>query len=163
MFYADARERIKSGDLLAWTHTGWGSWTAIKMQIVRIFTRSEYSHVGIAWTVAGRVFVLEASTGGVRIYPLSEKPSFWWVSLPELRIGAEEYALSKVGERYSYWQAITGFLKTLKPGADRSWQCAEYALAVLRENGLNMGEATTPAKLMKALLTDNYDMKWVEV
>jgi len=60
MKYSEVRDTIKSGDLLAWSHRGWRTWYDIKIQAVRFFTQSEFSHVGVAWAVGGRVFVLEA-------------------------------------------------------------------------------------------------------
>ena len=70
--YSEYRDQIKSGDLLAWSHRGFRSWHDFKVQAVRLFTQSEYSHVGIAWVVGGRVFVIEAVEPRVRIFPLSK-------------------------------------------------------------------------------------------
>ena len=53
MKYINFRENIVSGDLLAWTHHGWNSWYNFQIQMVRAFTQSEYSHVGIAWCTGG--------------------------------------------------------------------------------------------------------------
>jgi hypothetical protein len=63
MKYEAAREKVKSGDLLAWSHRGWRSWYDIQIQLVRFFTQSEYSHVGIAWVVGGRVHIPAIKAG----------------------------------------------------------------------------------------------------
>ena len=82
--YANIRQHIKSGDLLAWSHRApwWASLRDCKIALVRLFTRSEYCHVGIAWVLGGRVFVIEAVKPEVRIYPLSKLAPFYWVQVP---------------------------------------------------------------------------------
>lgn len=151
MRYDEARDEIRSGDLLAWSHRGWGSWYDFQIQAVRIFTQSEYSHVGIAWVIAGRVFVLEAVGGGVRIMPLSALLPCYW-----LRLGAtwtpaaEAAALGEVGKPYSKLQAIAAFLGRLRAGADGKWQCAEYGWWVLQKLGIDLGETYTPARMVLA-------------
>src|SRR3990167_457790 len=98
MKYAEVREHLKSGDLLAWSHRGWGSWYDFQIQMVRMFTRSEYCHVGIAWVVSERVFVLEAVSTGVRIFPLSRELPFYWVPLRSAwEDEVDAWALKQVG------------------------------------------------------------------
>ena len=119
MKYTDAREHLKSGDLLAWSHDRWRSWYDIKIQLVRMFTRSEYCHVGVCWCVGGRVFVLEAVSDGVRIFPLSRLLPFYWVPLSAAwEDEVEAWALRQVGERYSQWLAVVAGLGLLKVGVD---------------------------------------------
>lgn len=147
MDYKTARPLIQPGDIIAFTHEGWNSWSDIESQIVRMFTRSEYSHVGIAWPIAGRVMILEAVVPMIRIYPLSKLLPFYWVSHKNrLTPEAEEYALSRVGEEYSKMEAIKGFLG--KTRSDNRWQCAEYAKAVLREAGCAYLGKDTPSALV---------------
>jgi hypothetical protein len=128
--YADARSKIKSGDVLAWSHLGWGSWYAIQIQLVRIFTRSEYSHVGIAWCVGERVFVLEAVTAGVRIFPLSKSLPFFLLPWRRLTDDQLVFALDKIAQRYSKIEAIKAFFG-VNDKTDLEWQCAEYVASVL--------------------------------
>lgn len=150
MKYANYRDNIKSGDLLAWSHRGFGSWYDLQVQAVRFFTRSEYSHVGVAWVFGGRVFVLESVTGGVRIFPLSRLLPCYHVALPvNWTTDAEEFALSKLGQPYSKWQAILGGLKALRPGEDAQWQCAEYAFEVIEQAGVTLGATVTPSALVE--------------
>lgn len=131
MDYASARPQIKSGDVLAWTHRGWKSFHDLQVQIVRIFTRSEYSHVGISWCVGDRVLVLEAVSSGVRLMPLSMSLPCYWIPLGVWSEGIEKRALSQLGKPYSRWQAVLGGLGRLRIGADEFWQCAEYVAATL--------------------------------
>lgn len=153
MKYTTARPRIRSGDLIAQSHKGWGSIYDCTIQLVRIFTRSEYCHVGVAWVIGGRVMVLEAVTAGVQISPLSRKLPFYWIPL-RLRWnqGVEQFALERWGEPYSKWQAAMAGLGLLKSGADRTWQCAEYVQAVLKKAGAPLPGQPTPSILVEAAL-----------
>jgi hypothetical protein len=149
MSYTIHRPSIRSGDLLAWTHRGLHSWYDLEVQLVRLFTRSEYSHVGLAWVVADRVLVLEAVRPKIRIYPLSLLlPCYWLERMWDWSEGDLEFALSKVGERYSRWEAVKSFFGHVAPGLDARWQCAEYAAAVLEREGLRA--EPTPSELVRA-------------
>lgn len=151
MLYSEVRPAIETGDLLAWRHEGWGSLYDLQIQIVRMATRSEYSHVGLAWKVGGRLFCLEAVGSGIRIMPLSLLGDFYFIPmLIEEDKFAIEFALSKVGEKYSKWQAITSFFGKVKE--DGRWQCAEYVNRVLEESGFSIGERNlTPSKVVEAV------------
>jgi hypothetical protein len=148
MKYSDIRTNIKSGDLLAFSHAGWKSWHDIKVQAVRIFTKSEYSHVGIAWVTGGRVFCLEAVVPLVRIFPLSKLGDFYHVPMeinwtPDI----EEYAMSIIGEKYSQIQAIESFLDL--DIDDNLWECARYVQAVYEKAGIDISVSATPSNLVK--------------
>ena len=138
MNYKQVRDRIKSGDLLAWSHKSWSSWYDIKVQLVRFFTQSEYCHVGLAWVVAGRVFVIESVIPKVRIVPLSNNLPFYWVPtetpwLPE----TEEFALSQVGVgTYSQLEAVLAQLGKPTPESNGKWECAKFVNALLTMDGL---------------------------
>lgn len=153
MNYSAARKKIQSGDLLAWSHRGLGSWYDFKIQMVRAVTQSEYCHVGIAWQIGGRLFVLEAVLTGVRIFPLSRMLPFYWCGVPVTWASeVEDWALRQVGEPYSQWQAIKAALGLLRVGDDNIWQCAEYAQEVLRRGGVNLPGLATPAALVTAAM-----------
>lgn len=149
--YSARRHKIRSGDLLAWSHRGWGSWYDMQIQAVRIFTRSEYCHVGVAWVISGRVFVLEAVGTGVRIMPLSRLLPCYWMPLGAAwSARAEEFAIARVGEPYSKWQAVLAGLQRLTPGDDRIWQCAEFVVVVLDQVGIDLGPDCTPSSVVLA-------------
>ena len=125
MNYEAVRETIRDGDVLAWTHTAspFRSWYDFKVFLVRLFTRSEYSHVGIAVRFGGRAFVLESVTGGIRLMPLSK-------FLPCYLIQDDhpfdvDRAMTVCGEPYGQLEAILGeFGRT---DADNGvWQCSEF-------------------------------------
>lgn len=151
MDYPNARPLIRSGDLLATSHGSWRTWQGIRTNLVRIFTRSTYSHVGTAWVVGGRVFVLEAVKPKIRIFPLSNWGHFYWVDLDaSWRADTEEFALARVGYDYSDLDAIKGFLDCLEPG--KVSQCAAFVIEVLKHDGCNLGQRATPDAVVQAAL-----------
>jgi uncharacterized protein YycO len=163
MIYKEIRNKIRSGDVLAWSHSGVKSWYDLQIFMVRLFTRSEYSHVGIAWVVAGRVFVIEAVSSGVRIYPLSLAGDFYHVSTDvKFDKGSEEVALSKIGEKYSKIDAINAFIGKLKIGEGKSWECAEYVLFVLEECGIKLEAKPIPSDVVFNLLMRGGKLTFVE-
>ena len=152
MNYKEIRLQIKSGDLLSFNHGSWNTISGIKTEIVHMATRSTYSHVGIAWVIANRVFVLEAVEPCLRIFPLSLEGDFYWTPLnaswhPE----TEEYALSKLGINYSEIQAMQAFYEELPP--DSVQQCAAYAREILLKDGINLGSRSTPDAVVLAAQT----------
>lgn len=163
MKYVEVREQIKTGDMLAWSAGSWKNWHDVQVNLVRVFTRSEFSHVGLALVGAGRVFVLEAVGSGVRIFPLSRELPFWWVPRPrEIGAGAVDFAFERVGEAYSKWQAIKAFLGSLTAGEDDRWECAEYVLAVLARDGERLNAAATPAAVMHVVAREWGPIFYVE-
>jgi uncharacterized protein YycO len=154
MKYESIRGSIKSGDLIALPHKGWGSWYDLQIQIVRMAQRSEYSHVGITWVIGERVFVIESVGSGVRIFPLSRLLPAYLLPLPDgvsWNAEAEAFAMEHVGDPYSKLQAMAGFLKSLNIGQDRSWQCAEFVIEVYKRMGLDLKASATPSSLVEAM------------
>ncbi len=146
--YDEIRPDIQSGDLVAWSHRELASWYDVQIQLVRVFTRSEFSHVGTAWRIGGRLFVLESVVGGVRIFPLSRLTPFYWLPmsrpwLPE----AEEFALAHLGEPYSKLECIEAFFEPLTESG--RWQCAKYTRAVQKANGVDLGDRDTPSDIVR--------------
>lgn len=149
MKYRQARPMIRSGDILAWSHRGIKSWRDLKIWFVRLFTRSEYSHVGTAWAVGERVFVIEAVMPMVRIYPLSKLGDFYWLQLGAYwRKSTETLALSYVGDEYSQFQAMVSPFST--PPQDERWQCAELVATIARQDSINLGSVYTPSAVVLA-------------
>jgi hypothetical protein len=145
--YPTYRKEIKSGDILAWSHRGWKSFHDFKIQMVRAFTRSEYSHVGIAWVVGGRVFVIEAIEPCARIYPLSRAGSFYHIPLnADWKPSTEEIALSYIGADYKQLDAVKAFFKPL--GKNSTSECAALVLNILDKDGIDLGNRATPDAVM---------------
>jgi hypothetical protein len=160
MQYTDIRPRIKSGDLLAWSHIGLGSWHDLKIWLVRLFMRSEYSHVGTAWVVGDRVFVIEAVMPLVRIFPLSLLGNFYHLSMDApWKPKTEVLALSLVGHKYSQLQAMQSPFS--KPPADNLWECAELAASIAKSDGIDLGQVYTPSAVILAAQTQGAPMVFV--
>ena len=149
MKYLDIRDQIKSGDVLAWTHRKWGSWYDFQVQMVRFGTQSEYCHVGVAYVVGGRVFVLESVGAGVRMFPLSlELPFYWMPTGVNWNETVLEAAMSKMGQKYSKLDGIKSLWRKIKPGTDDQWQCAEYARFILQSAGININCRNVPGEVI---------------
>lgn len=156
MRYQDARLKIKSGDVIAWTHKSFASFYDLQVQAVRFFTRSEYSHVGIAYVLNGRVFVLEAVSSGVRMVPLSKYQPFFWIPVAShFDEVTEEAAFEKLGEPYSKIEAIKAFFTKLSVGSNGVWECAEYVQYVLLKAGIFVDCKSTPSEVV-AWLQETY-------
>lgn len=160
MNYSEARPTIKSGDLIAYSAGDWKSWHGIKINLIRIFMRSTYSHVGVAWVISGRVFILEAVVPLTRIYPLSKTGNFYLIPLnAEWSINTEEYALSRIGEAYSQWDAIKAYFNPLKKGSVS--ECAAYAREILLRDGIDLGELSRPDTVVQAALDRGCFVKYI--
>lgn len=160
MNYSEARPHIKSGDILAWSHTGWKSWHDIKVQAVRMATRSEYSHVAIAWVVGDRVFALEAVMPCVRIYPLSSLGDFYWIQTEaDWTEEVLEEALAKVGQEYSQWTAVKAFFR--KVVMNGRWECAQYVMFVLAKAGIDLGWRATPDSVVLEAQKLDFPMHYI--
>lgn len=161
MKYQQIRPKIRSGDLLAWGYKSWRTWRDIKIQLVRFFTQSEYSHVGTAWVAGERVFVVEAVVPLVRIYPLSQLGDFYHLPLnAEWGANAERYALENVGMPYSELEAIQAFFKI--PGSNSTFECAELACKIAAADGIDLGSVYTPTAVVEAALIQGATLVYVE-
>ena len=144
--YSDIRSTIRTGDILAWSHTGNKSFYDFKLWLVKLFTKSKFTHVGIAWVVGSRVFILESVSAGVRIYPLSLALPCYLVSKGHLSSEQLTFAISKAGQEYSTIECIKAYFNSNNL-SNSSWQCAEYVCSVL-----NLPCRATPADVVKYLL-----------
>ena len=149
MKYADARPKIKSGDILAWTHKPLRNWYDFQVQLVRVFTKSEYTHVGVAYVDGDREFVLESVSSGIRMKLLSEEVPFFWLPCD---IGwndeVKKAAFSKFGQSYSKWEGILSVWLKLKPGGNNHWECAEYVNFILQQAGYETNIRNIPAEVV---------------
>ena len=152
MDYSDARIDIQSGDLLAWSGHSFFS------RLIKMFTASSMTHVGIAYRLGGRLFVIESIVGrGIRLFPLSRRIPFFWIR-PSNRDYSwnpivEETALKKIGEKYSFKECIRAlFKRRLK--RDAYWQCAEFASYILSLEGYKTNGYNIPHTLVQKMLDE---------
>jgi hypothetical protein len=148
--YVLHRPTIKSGDLLSWPHTAspWRSWYDFKIFWVRVFTRSEYSHVGVAWVFGGRVFAIESVTPLVRIVPLSNLlPCYHTPVTNAWSDAAEAYAMRSIGTaRYSKLDAVWAFFDANNKVDDRL-SCAEFVNRIYDKSCGRLSEVDTPTEV----------------
>ena len=144
------RATIKSGDLLAFSHGNWKTWGGIKTEAVRIFTRSTYSHVGMAYVIGARVFVLEAVKPCIRMYPLSLSGDFYHLPLKQKwNKACERFALACLGIKYSEVTAMEAYIHPLEDG--NVSECAAYVREVFKRMSIDLGDRSTPdAVILKA-------------
>lgn len=155
MKYADVRNSIRSGDLLAWSARKVESLHDLQVQAIRVFDRTEYVHVGVAWVCGGRVWVIESVTPVVRVVPLSNLlPCYHVTTAAKWTKGAEQYAISYVGNknyRYSRWEAVKGFFGATND--ENKWlQCAEFARLVYAALGIDLDGRATPSDVVNGFL-----------
>ena len=166
MKYSDCRDNIKSGDLILLSHKKWGSLYDLQVQAVRLASLTEFSHVGVAVVLGGRVWIAESVTPVVRLVPLSNftDEGFYVVHTDVPMQEAElEFLLSKVGKgKYSKIQAVLAWLGKLKLGADELYECAEYVILARRLSGLDLGERAVPATVAHEALSKGYSMIYVK-
>ncbi len=157
MKYEDARSKIRSGDLLAWSGNSWFS------KLIKWWTKSKFSHVGIAWKANGRLFVIEAMDfKGVRIFPCSKLKPFYWIKTNvKWTFPLAEEAFKLVGDDYSKWGCVRAAFG-LSPRKDDNWQCAEFSAHILRKAGFSIdGKLETPAKLVHEMVSKNLTLNYI--
>lgn len=148
--YDRAGEVIQSGDLLIWSKNTISTISNAVLELIRIATLSDYAHVGIAWKVSGRLFVIEATMPSIHIAPVSALEEFYFLNMGiDFTSEAQDWLLSKVGLKYSIDDALRAMVgKTCE--ADDRWQCAELANKFYKSVGRDFGEAYTPGQLVSA-------------
>jgi hypothetical protein len=165
MKFSEFKNVVRSGDLIALSHQSWASEKDIESQIVRMATRSEFSHVCVALVEDEDVYCIEAIVPHVSITRLEERLSegFYHIPTPDKPMTEEEkqYGLSKVGDGYSKLEAIEGYLDLLKIGYDGLWQCSELTIAMRRLSGLDLGPIATPAKVVEKAMKLGYEMRFI--
>ena len=157
--YPQYRERIKSGDLLAWSGRGFVG------GLVRVATASSWSHVGIAHVMGGRVWIIEAREfAGVQIVPLSSYLDCAWLPTgAKWTESVDNYAIGKIGKvGYSYPLAVEtwglaamGKRKPLNPDASTQI-CSTFAPIILRMAGVPLPDSVmTPAQCVDCVIKLN--------
>jgi len=154
MKYSYAKRRIKSGDILAWSGSSFFSNT------VKVLTKSQYSHIGIAWRVNGKLLIVEALEGkGVRIFPAYRKTPFYFLKRSKFIFTKrmEQKMLSHIGDNYSWFGCVRGWLG-FKTRKDNRFQCAEFVNYIL-----NVGEkCETPVKIVTYLIENGARLYFVK-
>ena len=152
--YKQVRSTIKTGDILAWSHGSWSSWYSAQLNLVRIFTRSEFNHVGVAWVKDGRVYVVEAVVPNIVANPLSDYLPCYHVPINIGNI-TDEIMLEKIGGKYSKWEAIRGFLNKQMLEENNKWQCSKHVQWVHKHVNPDWKQVqSTPSAVVKFALEE---------
>ncbi len=150
--YSKYRDELKTGDLIAFSvdnlKNGINKFYPV---LIELATNSKFYHVGIVWRAEGRVFIIEAHPPKIRIYPLSKKAKFYHIAMHiDWAEEMSTFLLDKIGEDYSYTEAILAFLSS--PKDDRFWVCSELVKRVYEKIGLGNDFGYTPAANIKKAL-----------
>lgn len=152
--YIDIKSKIKTGDIIAFSTSKFKGLYSFFGFIVRLFTMSEYNHVGIAWVINGRCFLIEAQVPEVKITPLSKLGSFYHISLDKKVSQSDiDYLVDKVGEKYSILEAIKSYLKLNNPNDDQ-WICVEFIEYFLNRVNIKTNDLYTPSDVVSFLVKD---------
>mgnify|MGYP001168845010 CR=1 FL=1 len=164
MKYADFRPLIKTGDLLAFSHTAKGTFYDFQIHMVRKATESEFSHVGIAYVANGRVFILEAIGSGVRMFPLSRYLPFYHVTNPiELSEKALNWAFETLGAEYeSKLLMLVKSIVNIKLNDNKRFQCSEYVNGIYAENNQFLTDVDTPSAIVINAISKFGSLSFVE-
>ena len=148
MDYKDYHSNIKSGDLIVFSATKIRTTYDLLSYIVRIFTMSEYNHVGIAWVIGDRNLIVEAQVPEVKISPLKKLGSFYHIPMGiKFTDEALEILLDKVGQKYSYLEAIRAYFKKNDHTND-DWICVDYVKYFYESIGIDIGDVHTPSDVV---------------
>lgn len=151
MKFSQCLPLIKSGDLLAWGSQKSVGFSGFLEKTIRVFTMSEYCHVGVAHVESGKVLVFEAISPSVRLSPLTIDRPFYHIPMSvEWKDGLSNYMLSRLGEPYSFWHAIQAYFG--RPSEDKQWECAQLCTDFYTEAGIILPNAWTPSTLVEAAL-----------
>lgn len=158
MNYKLYRDRIKDGDILLYKGK------SLLSKIIRLLTKSEYSHAGIAVWWNDRLMVLEAVGKGVILTPMSKNLKHykgtvhWFTSKKAIpytkRLNMVQFAQQELGKEYSKWKLIVFGYKLLF-GKDRdkkdkfrktnSLVCSHYVAQIYNYGGLDLTEGVSDA------------------
>ena len=144
MRYCCSRHRIQSGDIILWTGRGMPS------KVVRHFTKSDWSHIGIAAWFGPRLMVLDSFPfRGTRVKLLSHmlRNAYWMPSGAQWNDEALGFALDELGKRYG-WQNLWKTWLGLDLVA-REYHCSQYAAKILERAGLKFSWPPTPASVAR--------------
>lgn len=135
---------IKSGDLIAWT-----SADSFYLKVVRLFTLSEYTHVGVAIVEEnGDIFVVEANRPRVEKNKLNMRLPIYHIPMDiEMTPKAVELLHSYIGKKYSVLQAALSYINVYIN--DDKWFCTELAYDFYNELGIPFKKRLTPTKFIK--------------
>ena len=148
---------ISSGDLIAWTNTD-----SFYLKIVRLFTLSEYTHVGVAVVENGEIYVVEANRPKVEKNKLSVRTPIYHIPMDvDFTKESSELLHSYIGKKYSVLQAALSYIGVYIN--DDKWYCTELAYDFYDKLGFKFKKRLTPTKFVKQAITNyNKQLNYIE-
>lgn len=134
---------IKSGDLVTWKGR-----KGFINNIIRLFTLSEYTHVGIAVVEDDDIYVVEAVSPCIRKIKLSGRTPFQVIPMNvNYDITLDNFLNSIIGRRYSMIQAILSFFNIYID--DDNWYCTELGYEFYSRVGVKFDKNLTPTRFIR--------------
>ncbi len=168
--YPGARSEFQIADVLLFRGRGLSS------QVIRLLTRSPYSHVGLVFPYQERVYCIEAVGAGVRLILMSEvmRRYHGGIDYYEVRSATDAQRdgaialcfqqLGKLYDRPGIVRFLLAILFNWKPAVreDQAWFCSELVAAAYRAHGLTLAPVssayTSPADLA---VSPELKLRWV--
>jgi hypothetical protein len=155
MDYAQARAQIETGDLIAVRDVhgilGW---------LTRWFTRSPYTHAGIALWLAGGLYMAELNGGRNHLVPLSQLTAFDVYKAPDGLTGIEAAIMEWLRAPIAYGYlafVLIGLLDWLRLNVFVHWRrilvCSGYCVAIYETAGWPEHSRVLSPRALAKLLT----------
>lgn len=123
--YLDIRDELTSGDIVVTCKGDMKSFNNFLSLLIRVFTASSYSHVGVVVKLGNRCFIVEATPPVVRLFPVSKLKNFYVLKMEESLTREDENRLfDYLGMPYSDWNSIASYF-TGRPLDNGKLQCAQ--------------------------------------
>lgn len=181
MNYELYRNQIKDGDILLYKGK------SLLSKAIRLLTKSEYSHAGIAIWWKDRLMVLEATGKGVFPIPMSKNLKHYkgivhcFTSkkyIPQVkRTKMMHFAMEEIGKEYSKWKLVVfGYILIFGKNKDKrdefrktnSLVCSHYVAQIYTYSGEDLKKGvsdafTLPEDIAKSdKLTYKHTLKYVQ-
>ena len=154
MKYDKARSNILDGDLIAVVDV-----PSLYARATRFFTRSPYSHVGVALWLDEGLWLVELNAGSNHAKPLSQIPEFDVYNCPVNRAAVRKAALEslRINVPYSWLTVVvSGALDFFHLPKPRNWDhglvCSSYCIELYEAAGWpSESETLSPGDLCDLL------------
>lgn len=152
--YSEVKDKIRTGDLIAFTTTKYNSFLTFILFLYQRLLGATYTHVGIIVRTGNSTFVVEAVPPLVRIYPVENLSSFYWIDATVSAPNAKqlEFLMKRVGTPYSILDMFKGTI-----GMENNlnnYYCSELAADFYYNFGYihDRSLGHTPDSIVKAIM-----------
>lgn len=141
---------VNSGDILVWNdsfkgRSNYGS-------LIRLFTASDFTHVGIAIRNGRDIYSAEANIPKIHVVPVKLSDRLYYIPTPVTHNEDGQNFINRTqGLKYSYLDAVRSLFGIVDASDDR-YQCAEYVVDYMKIYGHDLGKAYTPSRLVRAAM-----------